>query len=226
MMRLRSWSVLAIGMVWALAPAALAETITATDPVAEFSVGSGVITSYETGGGSGDATVLPGSSFGPNTRLHIELQLDGAETPFTFGTLFSGTADAIPDLYILENGNPTPLLTANLISTAVTNQVPGAAGATLTSVTLGGLDPGQSSLVLTGGSLVNSFGGIGAPAQISILLNAPSEAFAFGSFFDQSFTAQMNVQLELVPEPGSFVLMAGPLVGLGIWRRRARLSRC
>lgn len=203
-----------------VAQSAFAETITATDPIAEFATSSGVVTSYETGGASGDATVLPGSSFGSTSRMHVELQLDGPETSFTFGTPFVGTPDAVPDIYILEDGNPMPLLTADILSTQVTNMVGGAAGQTLTSVTLGGLLAGQSDVLITGGSLAPLFE---SAARISILLNSPSEPFGFGSTFDLDFTAQMNVQLELtaaVPEPGTFTLMSGALIGLLTWQRR------
>ena len=222
-----------MGLTFAIASAvaagpAAALTVTATDPTAEFLVGTGVINTLETVGGSGDATVLPGSPFGASSELHLELQLVGAEEPFTFGTQFTGTADAVPDLYILESGNPIPLLTADVIAAPVTNLVGGPAGSTLTSVNLGGFGIGQSELTLTGGSLVDDFGGIGATAALAILINAPSEPFAFGSTFDLDFTAQMNIQLELtetVPEPTTASLLGLSILGVAIWQRRSHQGR-
>lgn len=211
------------------AAAALFELITATDPVAEFTMGSGVITSLDSGGGGTEATVLPGSSLGSGNTMHLELQLDGTgEQSFTFGTGFEGTWPlSSPELIILD-GVGTPLLTADLTTITVTGQslVPGTAGSVSTSVTLGVLDLVQTHLVLTGGTEAANFGGIGALGQMSVLINSPSVDWDFGSVFDEDFTAQMNVQLQffVAPEPGTGLLVGLSLLGLAL-RERRRLRK-
>jgi hypothetical protein len=81
--------------------------------------------------------------------------------------------------------------------------------------------------VLTGGTQAANFGGIGALGSLSVLLNAPSVDWAFGSVFDQDFTAQMNVQFQFhtVPEPRTALLIGLSLAGLLGWQRRSGISR-
>ncbi len=204
------------------------ELITATDPKARFTVSNGVVTSLEAGGS--DAVVLPGTSLGGNARLHIELQKSGAETQFVVGTPFAGTPDGVPDLWIVDSVTSQVLITAQLNSIKVSGYTGGAAGSALTSVTFGGLDPLQSDLTLTGGSRAGSFGGVGAKAELSILLNKPTVAFpttlqlfSGADLFDENFDAQMNVQLQFhTPEPGSLALVGLPLIGLAAWRGARR----
>jgi len=184
-----------------------------------------VLTSYESGGSN--AVVLPGTSLGSGNTLYLELMLAPAgETAFTFGTGFVATPPLSSPELIIRDALYTPLLMADLIGTAVTGMAPGPAGQTTTSVTLGDVSLLSQHLVLTGGTLAGDFGGVGAIGVISVLLNRPSVDFAFGSFFDQDFTAQMNVQLQFTtPEPGTGLLVALPLAGLAWWRRRTRAAR-
>jgi hypothetical protein len=180
-------------------------------------------------GPGSEAVVLPGSSLGSGNTLHLELQLDpSGETAFTFGTGFDPTwPSTSPELVILD-ALSTPLLTANLIDITVTGQslVPGTAGLAQTSVTLGAVDL-STHLVLTGGTQAANFGGIGALGSLSVLLNAPSVDWTFGSVFDQDFTAQMNVQFQFhtVPEPRTALLIGLSLAGLLGWQRRSGISR-
>jgi len=198
------------------------ELITATDPSASFTLVTGVITSGTTGPAQ-DAVVLSGGSFPAGSTLHVEMELS-VDSGFTVGSVFVGTPDATPDLYILD-AIGTPLITADLNSIDVTGLASGPAGSALTSVTLGSLDGASSDLVLTGGTLASSFGGVGAVAELSVLLNNPTDEFGFFSTFDVDWTAQMNVQLQFhtVPEPGTFTLLALPL-GMAMLRRTRRKS--
>jgi hypothetical protein len=203
------------------ASAALFELITATDPVASYTASTGVITS-----GASDAVVLPGTSLGSGNTLSIEMQMLGAETGFTFGTLFEATPPAgVPEL-IIRDGGGAALLTADLLGISVTGMFVGPAGNSLTSVTLGDVSVSSTHIELTGGSEAGNFGGIGSIGELSVFLNEPSEDFAFGSFFDLDFTAQMNVQLRFhTPEPGTGLLVAMPLAGMAWWRRRVRTKQ-
>lgn len=195
-------------------------SVTATDPVASFTLGTGVITTG-TGGPATDGVVLSAPPFPAGSTLHLELALSYA-SGFTVGSIFVGTPDASPDLYILDS-NWMPLILADVNWIKVTGLASGPAGADTTSVTLGDLAGTGSDLTLTGGSLVNLFGGIGAKADLSVLLNDPTDAFGFFSTFDTNWTSQMNVQLQFqVPEPGTFTLVALPLVGLAMCRRVRR----
>lgn len=199
---------------------ALGELVTATDPEASFTLATGVITS-SMNGPTEDAVVLSGPSFPAGSTLHVEAQLD-VDSGFTIGSVFIGTPDASPDLYILD-AIGTPLITADIAFINVTGLASGPAGSGTTSVTLGDLSGTGSDVTLTGGTLAGLFGGAGAKADLSLLFNNPTDEFGFFSTFDTDWTSQMNVQLQFqVPEPGTFTLLTMPLLGLAMWRRARR----
>ena len=219
MSKLLGLAISLVALVLAQAASAVPfDLIRATDPTAEFTVGNGVITSLESGSEPADAVVLSGTVLGTNATLHLELQISLAgEVPLiTFGTIFNGTDDAIPDLYILDGA--TPLITADVLSVSVS----GLSASSPQSVTLGNIPLSEAHIVLTGGTMANSFGGVGATGSISVLLNNPTpETFGFGAVFEENWTAQMNVQVQFhTPEPGTGLLVALPLAGMAWWRRR------
>ena len=211
------------------ASAALFELINATDPVASYNATTGVLTSLDAG--LGNAIITPGTSLpgslGSEDELFIEIQLgSGGEELFTIGTAFEATPPAgTPEIVILDSLG-TPLLTADFLGATVSGFSPGPAGQATTSVTIGTLSAFNSHLELTGGTLAGDFGGIGAIGELYVLLNNPTTEFAFGSFFDEDFTAQMNVQLQFhSPEPGTGLLVGLPIAGLAWWRRRTLAAR-
>ena len=76
--------------------------------------------------------------------------------------------------------------------------------------------------MVTGGTKANDFGGIGAIGTIFAIVNRPSKFFLPGTVFNSNFSAQMNVQIQFVPEPGSLLLVVAPLAGMWMARRRSR----
>ncbi len=182
--------------------------IKTTDPAATYTASTGVLKSGANAVVLNDVAHALGSS-----TFSIELHKSGAETAGTVNTLFTGPAD------ITMVSGSTVLLSLSVASIKVTNIVPGPPGATATSINVGNLAEGQSLVTITGGTLAGDFGGIGAEGTIFAIDNKPTKWFLPGQVFNTNFSAQMNVQIQIIPEPGSLLLVAAPLLGM-LWARR------
>jgi len=160
----------------------------------------------------GGVLTLPLGAF---DEASYDLTMQGAEAVTTFGTVFAGSV-TLGSLGELEIG---------ITSVSVTNHLPGPADSTFTSFVLGALDgPVEGSI--TGGTQAALYGGIGMPVHFAALVHEPTEAFVAGSTFDQPFAAEGNIQLAIVPEPGTGVrLGAGLALLAGRRRRPSRAAR-
>lgn len=199
--------------------------IEATDAVTGYDVGTGKI---QTGSdGIAGTVVQPGTGALFQGRMNWTLMLDTTESAFTIGTRFIGGNASSNDVWFTDITGATVLLTLEVNEIFVSNIVPGFAGSFATSINLGGIDPdvssGQSSVTITGGTLANDFGGIGTSGLMFVLMDTPTKNFFPGAVFNSSFSAQSNTQFNFlpIPEPGTAVLVALPLLVGGLWRRRS-----
>jgi len=214
MRQIRKIGVVATGVLLlfhaAAAGAVSIPQIDASDPISQFTAGTGV---YTTADGTGDAVGEQPSSV-LQTDVHVEFELETVESTFTLGTRFVGTADATPDIWIWDPINLVTLLTADIVFVDVSN-----VSVASDSITFGSTDGtfAKSKVILTGGTLANDFGGVGAEGEISMLAESTSLGdltFAsLGSIFSGDFTGQTNISIQFVPEPSTSAALAA---GLGL----------
>lgn len=233
-MQMSKWKSLVVSaatMLVASSASASLIDIAGTDAVTGFDAGTKVLSSASDG--------IPGTVVLPNTGtifgadINFSIVMDGPEMfPVTVGTRFIGANAGSADVWITDPVTFDVLLTIEVNEIFVSNFVFGPAGVFSTSMNFGGIDPdvssGQSDVTITGGTLAGDYGGVGTDGLMFILLDTPTKAFGFGgTTFSSSFTAQTNTQFNFlpIPEPSTAVLLAGPLMGLGFWRRGVRRQR-
>lgn len=213
-----------VGLALLMAPggaSATTETLIAVDNAPQgllnFDAGSDILATSFPVSSSEDAFVEVHSLL-QGAILHLELLLDTVDPGIT-NSRFVG-ANAGDDLWITPAGGGAPLLTAEVNEIFVTNFTFTPSGSfPINTMTLGGFDPGQADISVTGGSAADIFGTSGG--GLAIFLDAlgppPSALNPFGTSFDSPARIHM---LTHTPEPSTFLLVAGCLVGLSAWRRR------
>jgi hypothetical protein len=216
-------------MLFATSASASFIDLAGTDAVTGYDAGTKVLSS--------GADSIPGTVVEPNSGtifgadINFSIVLDGTEaSPVTIGSRFVGANVGSADVWVVDPVTFAVLLTIEVHEIFASNVTFGSAGVFSTSMNFGGIDPdvasGQSDVTITGGDLAGDFGGIGTSGLMFILLDTPTTAFnPGGAIFSSSFTAQTNTQFNFlpVPEPSTAVLLAGPLMGMGLWRRGTRL---
>ena len=165
-------------------------------------------------------------------EIEFNITLSGSNA-FVFGSQWVGGNGAGADVLIVDP-NETDAILRILVALEVNSitggsSTQGPAGGSNTSITLGSLDEvsPSSSLTIVGGTLADSFGGVGGEAQLALLISEVSVPISdvFGSgVLSQSFSGTTNVQVGFVatPEPGTALLVAGGLFGIGVWRRNRK----
>jgi hypothetical protein len=160
--------------------------------------------------------------------FHLEIKLDGTETAGTAGTRFVGAApEGLSDITISDGGTLLLALDVNFIEVTSLGGFP----PVITNLTLGGLTGElNSDLEVTGGTLAGDFGGIGAAANMKIVLSMPYRAP--GTIFQSDITGTAapatvaNITLYVdppaSPEPSSLLLLGAGVVGLAVRLRSKR----
>ncbi len=199
----------------------------ATGPLISFTVPAGSMDFNGTLLQTLGSTVNTGPPSLTGSELNMQLLID-----YPFGQEFAGfTADTVQfldsgtDITITyddgQGGPPEELLIFEVGDPILSGNPQGS------SLGVGSVDPltPRGTVNLIGGTMAGDFSSVGY-IQIFMTDPNPSDAFAVDELvYDTPWTAQANVQIQFLPEPGTLLLVSSGLAGLAAAGGRARRRR-